>query len=188
MTARAFNTGLIVGRFQIFHIGHERMVRTALKLCRTVLLLVGSSQEARTATNPLSYAERREMIGTVFAREVAAGRLRIEPLPDLGVGNVPAWGQYVLNTAVSFLGTAPELLVSGKEVRRVNWFDAANAQLAELYVPKTVEISASQLRELLLGDAPECCREFIPEKLWPRLAAYRDVILASRDNNETASV
>lgn len=45
---KPYDTCLICGRFQTFHIGHESLVETGLKLCDRVLILVGSAQECGT--------------------------------------------------------------------------------------------------------------------------------------------
>ena len=50
---KPYDVGVICGRFQTFHIGHESLVNTALTLCDRVLILVGSSQECGTERNVL---------------------------------------------------------------------------------------------------------------------------------------
>lgn len=42
---KPYDVGLICGRFQTFHKGHESLVETGLKLCDRVLILIGSAQE-----------------------------------------------------------------------------------------------------------------------------------------------
>ena len=184
---RAYASGLIVGRFQVFHIGHRNIVRAALRLCDRVLVLIGSSQEAGTAKNPLSYETRRDVIAEIFPREAERGRLIIAPLPDLGVGNVPAWGNYVYSAATDVLGTPPALFVTGREGRRVNWFDD-NPAISELYVPKTVDISATQLREFLAAGDVVNWRQYTDLSSWHRFEALREAVLRSAGNNETASM
>ncbi|MBO5076317.1 MAG: adenylyltransferase/cytidyltransferase family protein [Clostridia bacterium] len=184
---RAYASGLIVGRFQVFHIGHRNIVRAALRLCDRVLVLIGSSQEAGTAKNPLSYETRRDVIAEIFPREAERGRLIIAPLPDLGVGNVPAWGNYVYSSASEVLGTPPSLFVTGREERRISWFDD-NPAISELYVPKTVDISATQLREFLAAGEVLKWRIFSDPANYHRFDELREAVLRSAGNNETASM
>ena len=108
MKDKAFKLGIIVGRFQTFHTGHKYMVDKACAVCDRVGILVGSSQESGTLKNPFSYEMRREMLKKVFG-----DRVRIEPLPDIGVGNNSKWGDYVLQNVQRRFGKAPDLLVSG---------------------------------------------------------------------------
>ena len=92
-----------------------------------------------TSTNPFPYEIRRQLLRNLFGDAV-----EIYPLPDIGVGNTAAWGDYVLENVMQRFGRMPDLLVSGKETRRLDWFDSvAGVRIAELYIPKTVEISAS---------------------------------------------
>ena len=51
---KVYDSGLIVGRFQTFHKGHQRLVETGLMLCDRILLLVGSAQECGTTRNQLN--------------------------------------------------------------------------------------------------------------------------------------
>lgn len=41
---KPYDIGLVVGRFQHFHIGHRSLVENAYKLCDRVLILVGSAK------------------------------------------------------------------------------------------------------------------------------------------------
>ncbi len=184
-----FQNGLVIGRFQLFHSGHEQIVRTALACCERVLLFIGSSQEQLTATNPFSYELRCEVITRVFTDEVASGRLILEPLPDLGVGgNQTVWGDYLLSAAKRILGVQPDLLVSGTEGRRVTWFEREYGRIAELYVPKTVDISGSAMRTFMIDNEEALWRAYTNPLLWDMYERLRAVVLLSKDNTETASV
>lgn len=63
---RPYDCGLICGRFQTFHIGHESLVETGLKLCDRVLILVGSAQESGTERNPYDVATRMDMLKAIY--------------------------------------------------------------------------------------------------------------------------
>ena len=134
MIDKPFSLGILVGRFQTIHSGHEQMIRTALSLCQRVGIFVGSSQESGTATNPFSYDTRQELLRLLFGNQVD-----IFPLPDIGVGNNGTWGEYVLKNVADRYQCAPDLLISGKELRRVSWFDGIEqVRISELYIPKTI--------------------------------------------------
>ena len=53
---------VFIGRFQPFHNGHKKVIDRALELADHVIILIGSSYEARSYRNPFSYDERRDMI------------------------------------------------------------------------------------------------------------------------------
>ena len=48
---KPYDVGLVCGRFQTFHKGHEKLVDTGLLLCDRLLILIGSAQESGTERN-----------------------------------------------------------------------------------------------------------------------------------------
>ena len=181
---KPYKLGILVGRFQAIHLGHEKMVNTARELCQQVGVFVGSSQESLTCKNPFSYEIREEMLHAVFGDAI-----RVFPLPDIGVGNNSRWGDYVLRNVLERFGTMPDLLVSGKESRRLDWFDSiAGNGISELYVPKSIEMSASQMRQFFAEDNFEKWKSYTNPKLWPRYRQLRQIALASQGNLETKSI
>ena len=181
---KAFGLGVIVGRFQCIHAGHEMMIDTALSVCDEVAVFIGSSQESGTNKNPFTYETRLEML-----RRIYGDRIKIYPLPDAGLGNCASWGEYVVENVVRRTGRRPDLSVSGKEERRASWLDGESGEsIAELYVPKTVAMSASQMREFFASDDRESWQSFTNHALWDMYGELREAVLSSRDNTETDSI
>ena len=181
---KPYRLGILVGRFQTLHTGHEDMIRQAAALCETVGIFVGSSQESGTSRNPFSYELRKEMLTAVFGDAVT-----VHPLPDAGLGNTAAWGDYVLRNVRERFGRLPDLIVSGREARRTSWFDGEEGgHAAELYVPKTVEISASELRGYLLSDDRESWARWVNPALLPLYPKLREAVLLAQGSDDTASV
>lgn len=180
---KPFELGIIVGRFQTFHTGHEYMVEKAAAVCERVAIFIGSSQESGTQKNPFTYETRERILKKLFGDTV-----EIYPLPDIGVGNNSAWGEYVLENVKMNCGRTPDLLVSGKEERRLNWFDSTGVMAAELYVPKTIDISATKMREFFITGDYEEWKKYTSPRLWDEYKKLRDFVLASKDNLETASM
>ena len=181
---KPYKLGILVGRFQTIHAGHEKMVNTALQLCEQVGIFVGSSQEALTSKNPFSYEIREEMLHAVFGDAI-----RVYPLPDIGVGNNAGWGDYVLEQVELRFGRLPDLVVSGREVRRIDWFDSPSGSgISELYIPKSIDMSASQMRRFFADDDYEQWKSYTNPKLWPRYRQLREIALASQGNLETKSI
>ena len=184
MKNKAFKLGIIVGRFQTFHTGHLDMIEKACAVCDRVGIFVGSSQESGTLKNPFTYETRRKML-----QKGCGSRVTVYPLPDIGVGNNAKWGEYVLQNVRRNLGKAPDLLISGKEERRVSWFDGAlGVSVAELYVPKTIDISATRMRAFFIEDDRAAWQRYTPPALWEDYEAMRQAVLAAKDNLQTASL
>ena len=76
--------GLLVGRFQPFHMGHLEVVRHLrdLHASETLLLGIGSSEESFTPENPFTASERTEMILRALAEAHLSDCLPV-PLPDI---------------------------------------------------------------------------------------------------------
>ncbi|MCR4615884.1 MAG: adenylyltransferase/cytidyltransferase family protein [Clostridiales bacterium] len=181
---KAYKLGIMVGRFQTFHKGHQSMVDKALELCDKVGIFIGSSQESGTNKNPFTYEMRESVL-----RKVYGDTIEIYPLPDIGVGNNSTWGDYVLDNVTRYFGELPELLISGKEGRRIDWFDSMKGlSIAELYIPKTVDISASEMREMLIKNDFESWKNFCDCRLWDSFSEMRELVLASYQNGETSSI
>ena len=184
MSRKAYRLGLLVGRFQTVHLGHAQMISKALELCGRVGIFVGSSQESGTEQNPFSYEVREGLLKKLFG-----DRVEVYPLPDIGVGNNAEWGKYVLSAALERFGEIPDLFVTGRETRRVDWFDCPEgAGMAQLYVPKTIEISASEMRRYLTENDRASWERNTDPLLWEEYEQLRELALASAGNTETDSI
>ena len=184
MNNKPYRLGILVGRFQTLHSGHTDMINRAIELCDKVGIFVGSSNESGTSKNPFSYETREDMLKTVFGNEVF-----VFPLPDIGVGNNSTWGDYVLKNVVDRFGEMPDLLVSGKEARRVSWLDSVDgASIAELYIPKTSVLSEPEMRDFLINDECQSWKKYTDSKLWGKYEKLRQEVLLSKDNSETHSI
>jgi bifunctional NMN adenylyltransferase/nudix hydrolase len=62
MNADKNNVAVFIGRFQPFHAQHEATIRAALCEYDNVIVLVGSAGAARSAKNPFTFEERKDMI------------------------------------------------------------------------------------------------------------------------------
>ena len=184
MADKPFAFGLMVGRFQALHIGHADMIGKALSICGRVGVFIGSSQESGTEKNPYDYELRKRMLEAVFP-----GQLEICPLPDRGLGNNCSWGQYVLDRARDEFSALPDLIISGKEARRVSWFDEGDGlNIAELTIPKAFDISATVLRRLLAENDRGTWRKHTPPALHGLYDEMREKVLLSLNNTETTSI
>ena len=181
--SKPFELGILVGRFQTLHNGHKYMLDKALELCDDVGVFIGSSQEHGTAHNPFSYDQREYML-----RRIYGDRLSIYPLPDIGVGNNPKWGDYVLENVVLRFGRQPDVLISGKEEKRLDWFDSVHGlSISELYIPKTIDISATRMREFFIAGDFDSWKQYTDPALWQDFYKLRETVMQSKDITATES-
>jgi nicotinamide-nucleotide adenylyltransferase len=74
---------LFIGRFQPFHNGHLEAVRSMLKQCGHVIVLVGSSQFCYEKTNPFTVGERIEMISESLREAGLWDKCQVLSVPDI---------------------------------------------------------------------------------------------------------
>ena len=75
--------GLLIGRFQPFHLGHLDAVLFGLSRAENLFICIGSSNKSNERKNPFSAKERREMIITSIEPSIA-DRIKIFDVPDVG--------------------------------------------------------------------------------------------------------
>lgn len=150
---KVYDTGLIVGRFNTLHIGHQKLIDTGLQLCDRVIVLVGSAQECGTERNPLNIATRMKMIRTIYSN---TERVFIYALSDMTDENdiCPEWGRYLLDQVDRYIYKAPELMIYGNDEARSRWFNTEDIKdTSEFIINRgAIPISATELRELMRQD------------------------------------
>ena len=125
--------GLIIGRFQPFHLGHLRLIEFAAREVDSLIIGIGSSQESNTRENPFSAAERRRMI----ENSLAGITFEIFEIPD--INNNDLWVSHVKKIIPEFdsVYTNAELerhlfKEAGCQVRETPFFDRGNYSGAEI--------------------------------------------------------
>ena len=58
---RKYKTGLVIGRFQPFHLGHKYLIEEALKYCEKIVIGIGSANK-NNDINPWDSSKRRKML------------------------------------------------------------------------------------------------------------------------------
>ncbi len=181
-----YRQALVIGRFQPLHKGHVHIIEGALKNAEKVLILIGSSQESGTYKNPLTYEIRKDMLEKTFDEFIKAGRIMVKPLPDAGLGNVSAWGDYVMEKAEEAAGRLPDLFVTGEEERRKSWFE--NYSIAEIVVSKVGDYSATKIRKALLLADFDSFKESVPKEITDYYDLLKEAVTEAENNKDSASI
>jgi len=175
---KPYDVGLVVGRFQTFHIGHQSLIDTALKLCDRVLVLVGSAQECGTERNPLNVQTRVKML-----REVYGDKLMIYALADMtNEDDVrPEWGRYLLNEVDRYVHKAPELMVYGNDEARSHWFDVEDIRDTSEFIVNRgrIPISATDLRGMMIRDERKEWMKWVNPKLHKMYDEIRNELMSA---------
>lgn len=94
-----YESGLLIGRFQPFHLGHKHAVSYALSVASRLLLGIGSSNCSREPANPFTTDERRAMILNSLDKDILE-RTSIYEIPD--VHNHIRWMAIIRDTLPKF--------------------------------------------------------------------------------------
>lgn len=170
---------MVIGRFQMFHNGHEELIDTALELCERVVVFVGSSQESGTSKNPFDFKTRKEMIECCFPAQCFAERLVVCPLQDIGVGDNTSWGKYVIEEFKKVCwGFTPDLYISGCEKERSSWFsDELAPTMNELRISRNKNaVSATECRKYLTDNDFDSWKNCVPVFLYGKFNWYRTLL------------
>ena len=176
---KRFDVGLICGRFQTFHKGHESLVEMGLDLCDRLLILIGSAQECGTERNPFNINTRTKMLRCIYGNEP---NIMIYGLADMTNENDirPEWGRYLLDNVDRYIHKNPELMIYGNDESRSQWFDKADlGETTELIVNRhTLPISATMVRELMAKDERKKWMELVNPKLHKMYDRLRSELLS----------
>lgn len=78
--SKPYDLLVFIGRFQPYHLGHKQVIDRAKKMAKRVLVIVGSSEKARSTRNPFTFEERSAMI--LGSDEDKGASISIRPLRD----------------------------------------------------------------------------------------------------------
>ena len=164
--SKPYDLGFVCGRFQTFHIGHQSLIDTSVKLCDRTLILIGSAQESGTERNPLNIATRIEMLQTIYGKD---SDIMLYGLSDLTNENdvTPDWGRYLLENINRYVYKSPDLMVYGNDEARSKWFDTEDIlDTSEFIVNRgRIPISATMLRQLMVEDKRKEWMKYVHPRL-----------------------
>jgi len=154
---KKYTLGLVVGRFQPLHKGHAEILKKAAEECAWVIVGIGSAQEYNTKRNPFDYYFREHLIETFWKSEDLHAMLICMPLVDLGVGDSPIWGKYLMNMCLYYshsMHSLPEVYYTGSEQDRNNWLKDYPDIKVEVVNRQDIPISSTIIREKVLNNDP----------------------------------
>lgn len=175
-----FEFGIIVGRFQHIHIGHEKLINIGLKLCKKLLVFIGSANQTTSQRNPYTYEYRKSLIEIIYKEEINNGKLIIAPLDDWKDSTIlsPKWGEYVLNNAKEILGKYPSCIIYGKDKDIFKCFAKDTVKnISEVYVDRnSLLISATKMREFLKENNKKEWEKYANSKIYDKYEELRNML------------
>ncbi len=93
--------GLLIGRFQPFHLGHLHCVQHILEKLPEAILAIGSAQFSHTLHNPFTAGERVTMIRLAMDEaKIDAGKYYLIPIRDLRIHDL--WVPHLVSQTPRF--------------------------------------------------------------------------------------
>jgi cytidyltransferase-like protein len=178
---RSFKTGLIVGRFQHIHIGHEKLINIGLSLCDKLVIFVTYGDNKETSKNPYNIEYRIKLLNIIYEKEINENRIIIYPFKDINLedGITHLWGQSIIDKYVEYMGIAPQCIIYGKD-KNINKCFPPNivSSITEVFVDRlSLQISATQMREYLINNDYENWKKYSNSKIHNEYDTIRNKLM-----------
>lgn len=172
--------GLMIGRFQPFHLGHLALARQILDECDGLIVAVASSQFNYIPKDPFTAGERIEMIhDSLVEAQADMGRCHVVALENRP--DVATWASYLRSALPRF-----ERVYSGNDYVSMILSDSG----MEVVMPKLADrdsLNATDIRAMMASGGP--WKERVPDAVYRYLtginAEERLAVIARSDTNPT---
>ena len=144
--------GLLIGRFQPFHLGHLDAVLFGLARTENLFICIGSSNKSNERKNPFSAEERREMILTSIEPSIA-DRIKIFDVPD--VGDHEKWTFEIDKTVPKY-----DIVFTNHEFTRT-LFEKREISVISVILKDREKFSGTNIRNLITED--KNWRDLVPQ-------------------------
>ena len=135
--------GLLIGRFQPFHLGHLDAVLFGLSRTENLFIGIGSSNKSNERRNPFSAEERREMIISSIEPSMA-DRLKIFDIPD--VGDHEKWTFEIDKIVPKY-----DIIFTNDEFTKT-LFEKREMNVVPVVLKDREKFSGTNIRELIVDD------------------------------------
>ncbi len=135
--------GLLIGRFQPFHLGHLAALRFALPKVDKLWLGLGSSNKPMEKNNPFSVDERKKMILSSIEDSIK-NKISIFPIPDLD--DHVKWIQNIDTIVPDY-----EIIFSNDPMTE-HLYSKRKIQVTAIPFLKRDQLSGTRLRDLIKSD------------------------------------
>ncbi len=135
--------GLLIGRFQPFHLGHLAALQFAIPKVDKLWLGLGSSNKPIEKNNPFSIEERKKMILSSIDDSIQ-NKISIFPIPDLN--NHVKWIQNIDTIVPDY-----EIIFSNDPMTE-HLYSKRNVQVIAIPFLKRDQLSGTRLRDLIKSD------------------------------------
>jgi len=135
--------GLLIGRFQPFHLGHLEALQFALSKVDKLWLGLGSSNKPMEKTNPFTVEERKQMILSSIDDSIK-NKISIYSIPDLD--NHVKWIENIDTIVPDYQ------IVFSNDPMTEHLYSKRNVKVMTIPFFKRDQLSGTRLRDLIKSD------------------------------------
>jgi len=135
--------GLLIGRFQPFHLGHLNALRFALSKVDKLWIGLGSSNKPLQKNNPFSAEERKEMILSSIDESMKQN-IQIYFIPDLE--NHIKWIELIDSLVPKF-----DIIFTNDELTK-HLYSKRNVTVLSIPFVKRDVLSGTNIRDMIISD------------------------------------
>jgi len=135
--------GLLIGRFQPFHLGHLEAIMFGLSKVENLWIGIGSSNKSNEMKNPFTADERNEMILSSIDKKTAE-KIKIFYLPD--AGDHSKWVQTVNSIVPKY-----DVVFSNDELTQ-HIFERHEVKVIPVTLKQRESLSGTNIREKIAND------------------------------------
>ena len=144
--------GLLIGRFQPFHLGHLYALKFCLSKVEKLWIGLGSSNKPSEKQNPFSADERKEMILCSIDKEISK-QIQIYYIPD--VGNHEKWIQNIDALTPDY-----DIVFSNDELTQ-HIYSTHGKEVISVELQDRNVLSGTSIRSMIFND--QNWQEYVPE-------------------------
>ncbi len=144
--------GLLVGRFQPFHLGHLEAILFGLSIVENLWIGIGSSNKSNEMKNPFTADERKEMILSSIDKKTAE-KIKIYYIPD--VADHSKWMQEVDSVVPKY-----DVVFSNDEFTQ-HLFQKRGVKVIPVKLKQRESLSGTNIREKIANDKD--WKELVPD-------------------------
>ncbi|MDH5569945.1 MAG: nicotinamide-nucleotide adenylyltransferase [Nitrosopumilus sp.] len=172
--------GLMMGRFQPFHLGHLDLTKQILDECDEVIIAITSSQFNYLKKDPFTAGERIEMIHNSL-KESSLELSRCFVIAIENQFNVSTWASY-LKSALPYF----DKVYSGNNYVSMLLGDSGIDVVTPVFLDRT-QFNATKIRSMIISDGN--WREYVPPAVYELLtkinAKNRLNVISNSETNPT---
>lgn len=166
---KKYNCGILVGRFEPIHIGHEMLVNIALNDCKKVVLIV-TSNNILDDRNPFDIDFKVHLINKIFKIEIESENLIVVPFCDKNDID-KSYGEKILSIVKKESLCDADYIIYGDDKDINKCFNKDNVdKLHKVKINRNkINISATKIREFLSNNDYENLKKYLNPRVYEEI-------------------